>query len=744
MSGARGGTLLLSKTAIPPERPDATVERPQLVDRLRSSADRRLVSIVAPAGYGKTTLLTQWAAADPRPFAWLSLDQHDSDPVLLLRYVVTTLEELLPRTGNGRTTRTATAPALVRRAEDLLASTHPCVLVLDDVHLLDTAALDAISSLARTVPPGSQLVLAGRTEHTGLVARWRVGGDLAELGSDDLALTLDESLALVELWGVVNAEREVEELHRVTEGWPGGLYLAALALRSGAELAHGQTVDRFVHDYLRSEHLEALPGSQLTFLLRSSVLDRMRPDLLDAVLERHDSAQLLVEIEQANLFLIPLDRERTWYRYHELFRSVLFDELVRTEPESATELRGRAAAWCEAHGRPEDAMAYAIACGDRERMARLVVALAFALYREGRAVTVERWLELFDDAELLRRHPQVAVIGALAHTLRGHAFQAERWLDAAARAGDVGPLDDGSTGIAAWVAAIEALACRHGVEACRADAARALGDLGPLSPLRVVAMLGAAYGELLAGDADASELRFEDLREAARGTGRTLAAAVAAAQLAVFALERDDPERATTLLDEATASVDGEQFADYPAVALTHAVAARVAIRTGDLDSARRSLQVAQRSRPELTHAMPQFAVMTLLEMVRAYIALDDASAARTLLVQVADVLRRRPDLGVLAEQAETLRHGLDGVGSAVGWESTLTTAELRLLPFLTTHLTFREIGDRLFLSRNTVKTQAISIYRKLGASSRGEAVQRATELGLVESHDPSTFTPSG
>lgn len=744
MSDARGGTLVHSKIAAPPERADATIARPRLVQRLRRDADRRLVSIVAPAGYGKTTLLTQWAAADPRPVAWLSLDEHDSDPVLLLRYVVAALEGLASPSGNGRPRRTSTVSALLGRAEGLLAASHPCLLVLDDVHLLDTAALDAVSSLARAVPPGSQLVLAGRTEHVGLVARWRVAGDLAELGPDDLALTLDESRALLQRWGVESAESEIEELHRVTEGWPGGLYLAALALRSGAELAHGPTVDRFVCDYLRSEHLDALPGRQLTFLLRSSVLDRMRPDLLDAVLERHDSAALLEEIEHANLFLIPLDRERRWYRYHELFRSVLFDELVRTEPESVAALRGRAADWCEEHGHAEDAMAYAIARGDRERMARLILSHAFPLYREGRAATLERWLEHFDDAEQLRRFPLVAVMGALGHTVRGRAFQAERWLEAAARADHTGALPDGSVDLRAWIAAVEALACRRGIEACRADASRALADLGPLSPLRTPAMLGAAYGALLAGEVEEAERWFEDLQEATAATGGTLAHVVAVAQLALFALGRGEVERAARLLDGAAGLVDGGDFAGYLPVVLLRVARARVAVATGDLDAARRWLQLGQRLRPELTHAMPQYAVVTLLEMARAAAELDDVDGARTILVQVTDVLRHRPGLGVLSEQAETLRHRLDGGGVSSGSVATLTAAELRLLPYLTTHLTFREIGDRLFLSRNTVKTQAISIYRKLGASSRGEAVERATELGLVESHDPSGFTPSG
>jgi LuxR family maltose regulon positive regulatory protein len=743
--GSRAEPLLPSKTSVPELTPDTTIERSALLALLRGSADHPIVSVVGPAGYGKSTVLAQWAASDGRPFAWVTLDERDGDPVLLLRYVLAALEQLPAADDAPETSRPRSVAELVRRVAALLRAAPPAVLVIDDVHTVGTAALDALGTIAREVPTGSQLVLSGRAECTPLVARRRGMGDLVEVGQGELALTESEGRELLERWDAALDEPEAAELVRANEGWAAGLYLAVLALRSGATFAHGETADRFVHDFLQAEHLRRLDPAELAFLRRSSVLDRMRADLCDAVLDRHDSEAMLARIEASNLFLVPLDHERRWYRYHEVFRAVLFDDLERTEPGAARELRLAAAAWCEAHALPEDAMAYALASRDLDRAARLVVALAFPLYRAGRVVTLERWFGQFDDGPTLQRYPQVAVLGALVHALRGRAFQAERWLDAAANSEDAAPSPDGSTGVGDWVAAVEALLCRHGPEQMHADATAALLGLGPLSPFRAPAMLALAYATLMSGDADGADVRFEEAHEAAAALGATFAGTTALAQRVLLALDGGDHRSAAEMLARTDEWVEQEQFRDYSTLAIILAARARLAAASDDRDAARRHLLEAQRLRPSLTHAHPYYAVSCLLEQARAYAALDDAAAGQTLLVQAADVLRRRPDLGVLGERVAELRAELSRApSSASGWEATLTAAELRLLPLLTTHLTFREIGERLFLSRNTVKTQAISIYRKLGASSRGEAVERAVELGLVELHDPVLFTPTG
>jgi LuxR family maltose regulon positive regulatory protein len=252
-----------------------------------------------------------------------------------------------------------------------------------------------------------------------------------------------------------------------------------------------------------------------------------------------------------------------------------------------------------------------------------------------------------------------------------------------------------------------------------------------------------ATASLLAGERAQAETELEDAAGAAEATGATFAGSTALAQRALLALGAGDVPAARAFVSRAHALVGREAFADYVPMAILLVADARTSIAEGDSARAEQALARAQPLRPYLTAAIPFYAVQTLAEMARAYLALDDLNGCRAVLVDAVAVLRQRPELGILVQDVEGLRTRAAEVGQAdSGWESSLTAAELRLLPLLTTHLTFREIGDRLYVSRNTVKTQAISIYRKLGVSSRGEAVQRAAELGLVLA--PGGITPSG
>lgn len=707
------------------------------------------MSVVAPAGYGKTTLLAQWSEDDPRPFAWVTVDGRDDDPVLLLRYVLAALErERIVEPSSAPPRRRAAGAVWSTLVPDMCAalsrSEAPFVIVLDDVHELTSAEThDVLGVLARAIPVGSQIVLSGRSELVSGIARLRAAGALAEVGATDLALSASEAAELLEAAGLEIDDAALRLIGR-TEGWAAGLYLAALAWRVDGSLpaSNPAEIDRFMDDYLRAEHLATIPRKELRFLACSSVLDRMSAELCDAVLERRDSGRMLEAIERANLFLVPLDRERRWYRYHEIFRAALRKELERSDPGLSRELLHRAATWCEENGLPEDAMAYAIQSDDTERMARLMVTLGFPLYRSGRVATIEGWLPHFDDVERLRRFPVVAVSGALVHALRGRQFHAERWLDTFDLSRDSGPLPDGSSGVAAWHATVEAMMVRHGVERMHEDASRALEGLGPNSPFRPPALLALANAELLRGNVAGAETRFDESHRAAEATGATFVACSSLAQRALFALDRNDYDSARSLLARARDTVEFEldQVRGYTEAGLMLAAGALLAARTGDAASARAALNQCQRLRPELTRALPFFAVRTLVVIARAYLVLGDANGARAVLLDAAEMLRRRPDLGTLVDDVAKARAEVDAVEHpASGWESSLTAAELRLLPLLTTHLTFREIGERLFVSRNTVKTQAISIYRKLGASSRGEAVQRALELGLVDEAVPAS-----
>jgi LuxR family maltose regulon positive regulatory protein len=574
------------------------------------------------------------------------------------------------------------------------------------------------------------------------VALLRARGQVAEVGTAELAMDQGEGAALLEGAGVVLSDTDVAELVGRTEGWPVGLYLAALARTAGGPRhTAGFTFtgdDRFMADYLRSELLVHLPPELVVFLTRTAVLERMCGPLCDAVLASRGSGRTLESLEESNLLLVPLDRRREWYRYHQLFRELLLGELQRSEPELVSELHTRAATWHEANGLPEVAIDHAQAAGDADRAARLVATRARLAYADGRVDTARRWFGWFEEGDLVGRYPPVAVLGAWIQALVGRPTGAERWADAAehpdssARAAsgtEIPP--DGST-MHSYLAMLRALLCRDDAEQMRADADAALAGLHPASPWRATALLLAGIAGVLDGQADQADAALVHAVEVGTRTDARAATATALAERCLVAIQRNDWGQAETLAEQALGMVAAGRLEDYVMSPLVHAVAARTALHRGDVPGAKEHLARAARLRPLLTYAIPSLTVQTLLELGRAYLTLDDVSGARAVLGQARDVLLRRPDLGVLPAQLEELRSRLDTARPAAPGASSLTTAELRLLPLLATHLTFREVGLRLYISQHTVKTQAISIYRKLGANSRSQAVQRLQEIGLL------------
>jgi LuxR family maltose regulon positive regulatory protein len=467
-------------------------------------------------------------------------------------------------------------------------------------------------------------------------------------------------------------------------------------------------------------------------MTRTSVLGRLSPGLCDAVLNARGSARMLARLERSNLFVVPLDADRAWYRYHNLFRDLLRSELQRREPDLVPKLIGRAATWCEANGLPEDAIGYAQEAGDVDRVARLVVGQAQSTYATGRAVTVQRWLEWLDRRGAVERNSAVGVLGAWVSTLRGEPAEAERWAIEAERGSYEGMLPDGSPSIDAWLALLSAVRCQGGVGRMRADAERAADSIPRASSWRPIALLLVGISRLLSGDAEGADDLFADAAEEGVHIGAWNGAIVAFAERAVIAIDGDRWVEAEQFARSALSMVRDHRAEDYPTSGLACAVSARVALHQGRGDEARMVLGRAQRLRPQLTYALPHVSVQTRLELVRAYLALGDVSGAGVLLREVDDLVRRQPDLGTLPTQAKELESMIEVNRAARSGASTLTAAELRLLPYLPTHLSFREIGGRLFVSPHTVKSQAISIYRKLGVTSRSGAIEQARRLGFL------------
>jgi LuxR family maltose regulon positive regulatory protein len=741
-----------SKIRVPALR-QGLVSRTALVNRLRANSAFPVVAITAPGGYGKTTLLAQWAARDARPFAWISVDARDADPIALLRHVATAMQALRPLGPHvlealadpGRSMWTS---ALPRLGSALSSFPEPLVLVLDDAHLLRSPeSLEAVGVLGEHLPAGGALVLAGRHTPKLPIAVLRAEGRLFELGAEQLALTPREGQVFLRSLGLDLPFADVTSFVRDCEGWPAAVYLAALTLRDGETRARrdGEPLqlngrDTNLAAYIRSAYLSHLRPGALRFLRRTAILEQMCGGLCDAVLDDRGSGRELEQIERSNLFLVPLDAQRVWYRYHRLFRDVLRRELAEREPKLVPVLHRRAAAWYEAHGDPESALEHARAAGDLDRVARLLTSVAQPMYNSGRVATVERWLERFNKPALLARYPAVALHGSWVHARRGRSVEAERWLEIA---------EDGirkrrpsrqTAVMRSWVAVIRASLCGDGVYQMIADAESALSQLPRDSSLRPSALIALGAGYMLLGQTERADAI---LAEAAAEGGRleaTDSQILAIGERSIIASAHNDAPAADRLANEAHELVEKSGLDGYGTTAIALTASARAALRHGRWDDARAELGKAEALASDVDRgSFPWFELQSRIELARAYLALRETPAVRSQLTEIRQLLRERPYVGVLADEAAALEREVEAIPEADGAQAALTPAELRLLPLLATQLSFREIGEQLYVSRNTIKTQAISVYRKLGVASRSGAIDCAARLGLIDARSPGT-----
>ena len=726
-----------------PLRRDGFVSRRDLVARLQASRAIPLVTVIAPAGYGKTTLLAEWAAKDRRSFAWLTLDERDNDPAVFLTSIAAALDltEALDASIFDAPTpsRVAMNPAGFHGLRDAIAAMlRPTVLALDNVHLLHNLhCINAIMVLSSGVPPTMQVVLTGRSWPARSLARMRSEGSVLEVGPKDLAMNDRETAQVLTGVGLDVSEPTAAALTLATEGWPVGVYLAA---KSWSEGAAGPRVsgkvsgdDRFMMDYFWSEFLSQRSTEDVRFLEEAAVLDRISGPLCDAALNRRGSAETLRSHESEGLLLVSLDRRREWFRFHGLFREALMERLKRRDANFAAEASRRASDWFRDNDLLEESITYAIAAGDADRVASLLTHIASPMWAAGRAETVEGWYEWLGAHGPADPYPPAAVQWAWIQALTGHPADAERWADAAERASFDGTMPDGSPSIASWLALLRSLLCRGGVAQMAKDARNALEGLSNGSQLRATAALLLGLAQRLEGDGAAADASMEDAAELGDRYGAVPTVSVALAERSLFAMEQGNWADARTFAQRAHKVVEDGGLEDYMTSILAYSTAARVSLHDGDVTHAKRDLARAHRLRPLTSRAAPHLAVQARLELARAHLTLADPAAARLLLREVADLRRRRPDLGVLGQEAQDLRTRLQAISGGTPGASTLTTAELKLLPLLPKYLSFRQIGDQLHLSPHTVKTQAISVYRKLGVTSRSGAIERAASLGLLD-----------
>ena len=484
----------------PPVVRTGMVVRTVLLDRLIGMGVPAVISVVAPAGYGKTTLLAQWAESKQPRLAWLSADRGDNDPTVLLTYLAVALDRVEPinpavfhalaSPGAGQTV----VPHLVSA---LAAMRQPFVIVLDHAETVtNRECLDAITELALAVPAGSQFAVASRDILPLPTARLRAQGSIVEVGAHELAMGEGEAASLLSEAGIELRGDEVHDLVARTEGWPAGLYLAALAMNAGSprtEAVFSFTGDdRYMGDYLRSEILDRVSRAEVSFLTRTSILDRLCGPLCDATLDTQGSGATLDQLDTHNLLVVPLDRHRNWYRYHQLFRQLLHAELKRREPEMIPALHSRAAAWFEANGSPERAIGHAQAAGDADRVARLVLQWMQPVWASGRVETVLGWMEWLEDKTWVEQYSAIAVHGALILALLGRPGEAERWAAAAERAASPATSPAATTRTACWPTCGPCYAVT-----VSPDARRRPDRLGTAQPGQPVSSHHAAHGRNL-------------------------------------------------------------------------------------------------------------------------------------------------------------------------------------------------------------------------------------------------------
>ena len=617
--------LLSTKLYIPPVQPEL-VPRPHLIERLNVGLHRKLGLVSAPAGFGKTTLLSEFTARCHRPVAWLSLDQGDNDPTRFWTYFVAALQTIRADMGQAllasvRSSQPAAIEAfLTALINEITASNSvPFALVLDDFHMiLDEQVHDGITFLLDHLPSQMHLIFSGRADPPWPLARLRARGEMVELRSDDLRFTQEETAAFLdELMNLDLLPEDISALQERTEGWIAGLQMAALSMRGRGDVSGFIKAftgsHRFILDYLVEEVLDRQSGEVQAFLLRTSILERMTAPLCDALTGRDDSQAVLSRLDRENLFIVPLDDERRWYRYHHLFADLLRGRLKQSDPGLESALHGRASEWFERQGAIGESVSFALASGEFERVARLVTGNALALMEHSQLMTVRRQLEALPrEAVLSRPWLGVAAAWVLAFSSRLEAAEslletAERGLLAQDRRDDAGQMVGHVAAIRAQIASV-----RGEFERAKVLAGEALNHLPPHDLMTRSWALGAlALNRYRTGDFAAADKSLAAAVATCRGTGDSHITVLTLCTLGILQREQGKLHSAADSFREALGLAERYTLRvgrSLPVSAYAHLSLATVLHEWNDLEAALNHAQTAiqlcqQWGEPELLSA---------------------------------------------------------------------------------------------------------------------------------------------
>jgi len=726
----------------PPPRQE-WADRSGLLALLEQSA-AKLLLIAAPAGYGKTTLLAQWCSqpASARAFAWVSLSQEDNDPTAFWRLVVHAVLRACPAVAGQNLRRPLEArlpdvtgkllPALVN---ELAAVPERVTVVLDDYHLItEPVCHSQLQFLLLHLPQQVQLAISSRADPPLPLAWLRARGDLTEVRMEDLRLAPEAAAAIIyRLSGVELGPDEVGELTERTEGWPAGLYLAALALRGRADPAsfvhEFSGGHRYVGDFLTGEVIDRQPAQIRQFLLHTAVLDRFNASLCNAVAGVANAREILDGLEERNLFLIPLDDRREWFRYHHLFAQALRHVLARTDPDAAPALHQKAGAWHRQQGSAEEAFRHALAAGDADAAVALVATHWYACMDAGRIETVRTWLRSLGDDQI-RARPLAAHCAAWIAALSGDRDCLQRWLPVIEAAADEGPLPDGMRSLKSSAALLTGTFGLQGLARMRESAARAaqLQD-DPATPWYALARAGLGTALYFAGEYAAARKQLDDALVSEPGIARVRL--LAASFRCLVALEEGRLGQAGALADLAQDIVSDLAFDldRAPQGSFAYLAIGAVCAGRGRLWEARDAFERALQPRRKLPGLSPWPNLETLLRLAPVLQKLGDKPGAAAVLAEARDVLTVLPDgAETQFKRLAALERRIGGPGPA----RPLTAREKDVLQSLLGPVSLRESAQVLNVSMNTVKTHTRAIYRKLGVSSREDAVQRGRALGIL------------
>ena len=730
---------MVAKARVPVQR-TRLVRRDELIQQLGDPRDRQVTLIQAPAGYGKSTVLMEWAKADPvRRFGWLTLEETENDPVLLWQYMLFALRTLVPGFADGawgllHRPQPDLEVAITHVLNGLLDAPGRLVLILDDYQVITNQQChDSMQHFINHLPTSTHVALGTRTRPPLSLSKLEASGTLLVVDSTALRFTLEETKTALNIAGRRLNSEEIARVHERTEGWPAGVYLSAIAddpPSAERDVTGGASA---VHKYLREQMLDRISDEERTILAKWSILQGLNGSLCDHVTGRNDSATHLEQLSETNMLLISLDANRDWYRFHDLLRDDLRREFARHSAEKQRIAHRRAMEWWLDNGDAPRAIHHALEAGAHERAGELFCSHWFEYMLNGWLETLREWIDRFPDEAMLD-YPPILVASAWVAAFSGDVKATHRFATAAREASFDRPMVDGSTSYDTAVAILRAGLGLEGMADASEHAELAYRLEPPGSPWRPTAAAMAGVTRFGLGRYDDARIA---LAEAAQTpTGELGLGTYARGQLALLEMSEDNWEQGSRQAELACAQIEESNLGNLLSSGAACVAAAAAAAHVGNNGLASQWLRSLAPIQKVLSDAIPFDAFQIHLIAAETYLLLGNHRAASVHARTAASRLEVFGDAGIFGERLTQVQRALRSEGATVDAQGTepspLTDRELQILAMLQSDLSLRDIASELFVSRNTVKTHVASAYRKLDVTSRTAAIARADQLNLI------------